>query len=623
MRLIISTMKDEGPFILEWIAYYLFLGFDHFVINTNDCSDGTEKIIIRLQELGIATHIDNPGPWPNGPQSAAYRNAMQHPKYREAEWIMVCDADEFLDIRVGDRTLDALFDAVPKANVFAFVWRLFGHNNIVEFEDKFVTEQMTMAAARQQVIPQQTRALKSLYRNNGVYRAVSTHRPRRARPNRLREIRWSDGAGNPMPGYEKQGWAFCLNGIGYGDTLARMNHYAVRSIESYLMKRMRGDVNTTTFHGKMEASGETYWRLHCWNVTAETSILDTLPQVRDIFEKLIADPVLGALHHKAVAFHKRRIKELLKTEQARHFVKEFANFDHDKVILLKDLVLSDPNAAFQADEFDVNMFLQWMQVTRYQETRTRLQVDTLPWYANCDALETPTTIETVQPVLDRFLDSESGGYATLPALPAGFLDRIKQAVPELTTRQQRLRRRRMRFLKEIASKKQKTWLLVGGRSADLIDDLLELDRLETLHVIEPWGMRNAESVVDQQQVNTDRKDRDAQYFATVIRYNEQIKSGRLRITRAQPMSVLKLFEDDFFDVAFMNGGRASQRAVKVLQMLRAKTKPGGMLISNAYAIQGQQENPTMAGLHSFIGGDNKAGKHRISAVNAPYLAIEV
>ena len=115
MRLIVSTMKDEGPFILEWVAHYLALGFDHFIINSNDCSDGTDLILQRLQDLGIVTHIDNPGPWEGGPQRAAYHNAMAHPRYAAADWVLVCDADEFLDIKVGDGTLDALFAAAPKA----------------------------------------------------------------------------------------------------------------------------------------------------------------------------------------------------------------------------------------------------------------------------------------------------------------------------------------------------------------------------------------------------------------------------------------------------------------------------------------------------------------------------
>ena len=101
MRVLVTTMKDEGPFMLEWVAHYLSIGFDHFIINTNDCSDGTDSIAMRLQEMGLASHIDNPGPWKNGPQGAAYDNAMAHPKLSEAEWILVADADEFLNIKLA------------------------------------------------------------------------------------------------------------------------------------------------------------------------------------------------------------------------------------------------------------------------------------------------------------------------------------------------------------------------------------------------------------------------------------------------------------------------------------------------------------------------------------------
>ena len=103
---------------------------------------------------------------------------MEHPWYAEAEWILVCDVDEFLDIRVGDGTLDDLFRAFPYAHGFVALWQLFGHNGIVDFEDRFVTEQFTRAAELGVVTPHNLRAFKSLYNNNGSYRMIDTHRPR-------------------------------------------------------------------------------------------------------------------------------------------------------------------------------------------------------------------------------------------------------------------------------------------------------------------------------------------------------------------------------------------------------------------------------------------------------------
>ena len=56
---IVTTMKNEGPFILEWIAYHLSIGFTGFTVFSNDCDDGTDQIIVRLQELGVACHVEN------------------------------------------------------------------------------------------------------------------------------------------------------------------------------------------------------------------------------------------------------------------------------------------------------------------------------------------------------------------------------------------------------------------------------------------------------------------------------------------------------------------------------------------------------------------------------------
>ena len=58
-HVIMTTMKNEGPFILEWVAYNLSIGVTGFVIFTNNCEDGTDLIADRLTELGYASHRPN------------------------------------------------------------------------------------------------------------------------------------------------------------------------------------------------------------------------------------------------------------------------------------------------------------------------------------------------------------------------------------------------------------------------------------------------------------------------------------------------------------------------------------------------------------------------------------
>ena len=57
--LAVTTMKNEAPFMLEWVAHNQAIGFDSFLIYTNDCDDGTDDIARRLDALGIASHVDN------------------------------------------------------------------------------------------------------------------------------------------------------------------------------------------------------------------------------------------------------------------------------------------------------------------------------------------------------------------------------------------------------------------------------------------------------------------------------------------------------------------------------------------------------------------------------------
>ena len=57
---IVTCMKNEGPFILEWLAYHRAIGFDDFLVYTNDCTDGTDTMLDALQARGIVQHRDNP-----------------------------------------------------------------------------------------------------------------------------------------------------------------------------------------------------------------------------------------------------------------------------------------------------------------------------------------------------------------------------------------------------------------------------------------------------------------------------------------------------------------------------------------------------------------------------------
>tara|TARA_R110002074_G_scaffold269101_3_gene441049 strand:- start:81 stop:341 length:261 start_codon:yes stop_codon:yes gene_type:complete len=57
---LISCVKDEAVFMLEWVAHHHLLGFDDICIYTNDCTDGTVALLSALEDAGYCRRFDNP-----------------------------------------------------------------------------------------------------------------------------------------------------------------------------------------------------------------------------------------------------------------------------------------------------------------------------------------------------------------------------------------------------------------------------------------------------------------------------------------------------------------------------------------------------------------------------------
>ena len=47
----VLTVRNEGAFLLEWLAHHRAVGITDFLVFSNDCQDGTDRMLDRLQEL--------------------------------------------------------------------------------------------------------------------------------------------------------------------------------------------------------------------------------------------------------------------------------------------------------------------------------------------------------------------------------------------------------------------------------------------------------------------------------------------------------------------------------------------------------------------------------------------
>lgn len=303
--LVITCMKNEGPFILEWLAYHRSIGVEDFLVYTNDCTDGTDAFFDLLQEKGLVEHRRNPFPAiGDTPQHAALADAQESDVASRAGWIICMDVDEYINIHVGDGHLSDLFAAVGEANMISLTWRLFGNAEIPEFRDEFVTDQFTRCAPLICRKPHQAWGFKTLFRNLGFYKKFGVHRPKGFRSEYLDQVHWVNGSGERMPQYYiRQGWRSSLSTYGYD--LVTLNHYALRSAESFLVKRDRGRVNHVD-----RDQGMNYWFRMNHNTEEDTSIHRHAARHRAEYGRLLADPEIAAAHSAMVKAHRDKIAEL-------------------------------------------------------------------------------------------------------------------------------------------------------------------------------------------------------------------------------------------------------------------------------------------------------------------------
>ena len=302
-------MKDEAPFLLEWYAHHLAVGFTKILVYTNDCSDGTDDMLIRLEELGLGYHRRNDIPEGVKPQPSAMKYAQAEPKVAEADWILMFDADEFLCINYGDGTLDPMLDAAGDANGIVITWRIFGSGNVVDWSRDPVTEQYLYAAP-----PTWNKGwgVKTLFKFDPDKWKIGIHRP--SIKNKHLEtgfpdtVKWLNGSGQPMEDYFKfRGWRSIRRTVGY--QWAQMNHYAVKSIDSYAIRKFRGNVNN-----KKDKYNADYWSLQDRNEVYDDKILRYTERRKQIMDELLTDPVLSRLHYAAIEKVEARLEEYRATD---------------------------------------------------------------------------------------------------------------------------------------------------------------------------------------------------------------------------------------------------------------------------------------------------------------------
>ncbi len=271
---ILATMRDEAPFLLEWIAYHKAIGFEKIIVFSNDCGDGTDKILSSLHRAGHLLHVPHdPDPNLTVVEQVGQRVLKDH-LISDGDWMIWLDADEFLNIHVGKGSVNDLIAYVGDARGMCVSWRLFGDAGQNVFSGSFLAHPFTRCAP----LGQRWQTVKTFFKFDSDITELYNHKPifkpkfwenggyflsssgSKLDTNNKYMQKWINGNKRSKIEDDEAGW-----------NVAQINHYIVRTKPLFELKKQRGRIGKPNSLNSDRYS-EKFFSSHNFNTSEDTSI---------------------------------------------------------------------------------------------------------------------------------------------------------------------------------------------------------------------------------------------------------------------------------------------------------------------------------------------------------------
>lgn len=298
--LVFAAMRNEGPFIVEWVAWYRMLGFE-VLIATNDCTDHSPELLDCLAGHGWLTHVTHAPPAGMPPKKSAHEVARKHPLVAETDWLLICDVDEFLVLHTED-TIGAFIAATDRDFIgMGFSWKCFGTGHNKTYQDRLVHRHFLRAGLPKLKI---NIPFKSLFRETHLFDKFRAHAPTGdSIPWGTGHYRFVDSECRTMERFNER--LFPVRHLPQEQITharAQMNHYIIRSEESYDLKR-----GTPSASAGTDRYDDQFYIARNRNGTFDDTALRFKELFDPIYETVMELDGVARLHHLCCADYVARL----------------------------------------------------------------------------------------------------------------------------------------------------------------------------------------------------------------------------------------------------------------------------------------------------------------------------
>lgn len=127
---ICAIMRNEGPYLKEWIEYHKIVGVERFYLYDNESTDNTKEVLKPYIDSGLVIYTYAPGNKKDGFQSKTYNDCIS--KYKnDTWWLALIDIDEFL-VPTKENTVTDFLRKREQYPGIVINWLMFDSNGHIE-----------------------------------------------------------------------------------------------------------------------------------------------------------------------------------------------------------------------------------------------------------------------------------------------------------------------------------------------------------------------------------------------------------------------------------------------------------------------------------------------------------